>query len=496
MNRSIGWLVGVGSAGAVGLVSGLTMPRGPVSTAQVVWVLLTSIGLGVVAGYSTRSRWAMLAAPTAYAALFELARAGADGPSVDGIHLGTPIGILAFLSGRGFHGLVGLLPIVVGAAYGAALARRTVSGPVHPHGASRVALYARRAVVGILAAFVLVLGVLAVRPARTASIVGSDGKPLPGSVAELDTVTVGGHDQSIMIRGHSDELPVLLYLAGGPGGTDLGAMRIFSESLERDFVVATWDQRGAGKSYPALDPASTLTLDRSVADAIEVTNYLRQRFDESRIYLVGNSWGTTLGVLAVQQHPELYHAFVGTGQMVSQSETDRMFYEDTVAWAQGSGQHALADRLIDLGPPPYDDPWNYAAMLSYERQWNVYERDPTYDAKGEMPLNVFVGEYNLVEQLHAFNAFLDTAAVLYPQLQEIDFRRDVPQLEVPVYLVQGRHEARGRAVLATAWFDQLQAPSKQLIVFEASGHRPLFEEPDRFHDVMTGLVLAETYPGR
>jgi proline iminopeptidase len=112
-----------------------------------------------------------------------------------------------------------------------------------------------------------------------------------------------------------------------------------------------------------------------------------------------------------------------------------------------------------------------------------------------MPFNVLVEEYSLVEQIHAFNAFLDTAAVLYPQLQEIDFRRDVPRLEVPVYLVQGLHEARGRALLASAWFDQLQAPSKQLIVFEASGHRPLFEEPDRFHDVMTRVVVAETYPG-
>jgi proline iminopeptidase len=288
---------------------------------------------------------------------------------------------LAFLSGRGFHGLVGLLPIVVGAAYGAGYARRRVSGPVHPHGPARIGLYGRRVGVGLLTTGLVVLAVLVIRPARTAGIVGPDGEPLPGSVAELTTVSVGGHDQSIMIRGRSDALPVLLYLAGGPGGTDLGAMRIFSEDLERDFVVATWDQRGAGKSYPALDPGSTLTLERAVADTIDVTNYLRRRFDESQIYLVGNSWGTTLGVLAVQRHPELYYAFVGTGQMVSQSETDRMFYEDTVAWAQQSGQHALAAHLIDLGPPPYDDPWNYAAMLSYERQWNEYQRDATYDAR-------------------------------------------------------------------------------------------------------------------
>jgi hypothetical protein len=82
-------------------------------------------------------------------------------------------------------------------------------------------------------------------------------------------------------------------------------------------------------------------------------------------------------------------------------------------------------------------------MLSYERQWNACPRDPEYDAKGEMPFNVAVNEYTFVEQVHAFNAFLDTAAVLYPQLQQIDFRRSASKLEVPVYVVHGRHGARG-----------------------------------------------------
>ena len=144
---------------------------------------------------------------------------------------------------------------------------------------------------------------------------------------------------------------------------------------------------------------------------------LRRRFDEPKIFLVGNSWGTTLGVLAVQRHPNLYHASVGTGQMVSQRETDRMFYEDTIAWAERTGNAALARRFREQGPPPYQEPWPYAA-LSYEREWNDYPRNAEYDARGEMPFNVFVNEYSLMEQVHAFNAFLDTAAVLYPQLQE------------------------------------------------------------------------------
>jgi pimeloyl-ACP methyl ester carboxylesterase len=84
--------------------------------------------------------------------------------------------------------------------------------------------------------------------------------------------------------------------------------------------------------------------------------------------------------------------------------------------------------------------------------------------------------------------------ILYPQLQEIDFRVDATQLDVPVYLVQGRYEARGRSELAEEWFEMLEAPHKEMIVFETSGHRPLFEQPGLFHQVMTETVLAETKP--
>ena len=107
-------------------------------------------------------------------------------------------------------------------------------------------------------------------------------------LAELTTVPIGGHKQALMIRGRSIDNPVLLYLAGGPGGTDLGAMRA-DVALEQDFVVVTWEQRGVGKSYSTLDPIETMTLEQMVSDAIELTSYLRERFGEERIYVVGNS---------------------------------------------------------------------------------------------------------------------------------------------------------------------------------------------------------------
>jgi pimeloyl-ACP methyl ester carboxylesterase len=340
---------------------------------------------------------------------------------------------------------------------------------------------------GLLTLILVAVAFFIARPATTTPIVGADGEVVPGSVAELVTVVIGDHDQTMMIRGRSVENPVLLYLTGGPGGTDMGALRR-DVTLEQDFTVVAWDQRGAGKSYSALDPTNSFTVDALIADTVEVTNYLRDRFDEERIYLVGQSWGSTLGVLAVQQHPELYHAFVGVGQMVSQRETDIMFWEDTLAWAEETGNTALAETLRRNGRPPYEDLMLYDPFIASEHDWNVY---PEFDPDTEMPAILFVPEYSWMDRINAFKGFLDTVGTLYPQLQGIDFRQDVIRLEVPVYMVLGEHEARGRAVLANEWFDLLEAPSKEAFIFEGSGHRAHFDRPGDFAELM-GHVLRQS----
>ncbi|HKZ83732.1 MAG TPA: alpha/beta fold hydrolase [Anaerolineae bacterium] len=478
----IGLAIAVGIAAGAGLISAWLTPRGPITTPQALTSMAAALVIGMLAGLVMGSRWSMLVTPAVFAVVFELARLGVSGPTVDGIHLGSTYGVIAFVVGRLVHGVLVLAPMILGAVYGVWLAARL------GREASAGMGIAGWTLTGLATLALIGVAVLVARPATTHPIVGPDGELLPGSIAELITVPIGGHDQALMIRGRSIDNPVLLYLAGGPGGTDLGAMRA-DVGLEQDFVVVAWEQRGAGKSYSALDPVETLTLEQMVADTIEVTNYLRQRFGQDKIYLVGNSWGTTLGVLALQQHPELFHAYVGTGQMVSQRETDIMFYEDTLAWAERTGNDALADTLRQNGPPPYEDLLDYEPAISHEHDWNPY---PELDTSKEMPGNLFVPENSLMDRINGLRAFLDTFSVLYPQLQDIDFRSYVTSLDVPVYIVIGKHEARGRAVLAKQWFEMLEAPSKEMTIFEHSGHRPLFEEPAAFASVMT-RVLDDTY---
>jgi pimeloyl-ACP methyl ester carboxylesterase len=313
-----------------------------------------------------------------------------------------------------------------------------------------------------------------------------------GSIAELTTVDINGHELAMMIRGHSVDNPVLLFLAGGPGGSELGAMRNHLPTLEEHFTVATWDQRGTGKSYTELDPTESLTLDSYLSDTIAATNYLRHRFGQDQIFVLGQSWGSTLGVLAVQEHPELYRAFIGAGQMVSQRETDLIFYEDTLAWAMSTGQTDLFTDLIDIGPPPYEEMFPYETALAHEHEIYPYNHAPNSEGEGGFSENFIVPEYTLIEQVHLLGAFMDTFAALYPQLQDIDFRETVTELEVPVFFVQGAHEARGRSDLFDEWYPTINAPRKELTVLTTSGHRPLWEQPDEFVEFMVDTVLAQT----
>jgi hypothetical protein len=289
----LGIPLGLTLAAGWGLGVGLWTRRGPLTTAAALTTMVVSLLVGAAVGFAMRSRWSILVTPVVFAVVFELERTGSVGPTVDAPHLST-YGVIALVVGRGFHALLALVPMMLGASLGTALARRRRAAAPSKKGWRRTGLVARRAVAALTTVGLIALTAGLARPASTAPITGPDGETLPGSIAELTRVDINGHDLSMMIRGNSTDNPVLLFLAGVPGGTELGAMRHHGRLLEQDFVVVTWDQRGAGKSHDQLEPLSTLHLDGAVSDTIAVTNYLRERFGQDRIYLGvspgGRSW--------------------------------------------------------------------------------------------------------------------------------------------------------------------------------------------------------------
>ena len=482
---------------AVGIVSGWFAPHGPATAGQALATLAVNLIVGLVAGVLVGSRSAIPPTVLAQLAGIELARLGLAGGTIGPIRLDNTYGILAFVLGRGVHGLLIVLALSLGVLAGTIAGRRAAFRSVP--GATSARPGRRPIGTAFLAAMVVGLAVAIAMPASAPPVLGEDGAPLAGSLAELTTVRLGGRDQAISIRAADPDKPVLLYLSGGPGQSDLALSRVLTTGWVRDFVVVDLDQRGNGKSYAAIDPVASMTLARAVSDILELTDYLRARFDEPKVYLMGESWGTLLGVLAVRQRPDLYFAWIGSGQMVDVVETDRRVYADLLEYARRTGDTGLASDLAAIGEPPYRDlPWaNANLLLWYDYLYKDYTPSAGYRERGSAsgldPFGVLGSEYDLIEKTNVLRGLIDTFAVMYPQLYDLDLRQAAPRLDVPVYILDGSAELEGRRDLALEWYGQLDAPLKQLITYEDAAHSVAFEQADAVQRLLVDTIVPATY---
>jgi pimeloyl-ACP methyl ester carboxylesterase len=317
--------------------------------------------------------------------------------------------------------------------------------------------------------------------ASTPRIVDENGNTLENSIAELIKVELNGRKQWISIRGWDKNAPVLLFLAGGPGGTQMAAVRYELTELEKHFVVVNWDQPGSGKSYYS-EKTKNITAQTYIEDGYALTEYLKERFSQDKIYLTGESWGSALGIFLAEKYPESYYALIGTGQMVDFAETERIDYAKALEIAQSKGDTALIERLKANGEPPYygkDVTWKSAVYLNYLSAYmasNPKIQNPGYNTFRD----VGSSEYGLFDKLNFFRGIVNTYNHVYQQLYTIDMRTDYTKLDVPVYFFLGRYDVNAPTALVEEYVQVLDAPDKRIVWFEHSGHSPWINEPDKF----------------
>jgi pimeloyl-ACP methyl ester carboxylesterase len=312
-------------------------------------------------------------------------------------------------------------------------------------------------------------------------------------VDSLERVTLGGVGQWILVRGMDKTSPVLLFLHGGPGSTMIPWHRAFHTELENYFTVVHWDQRGTGKSYASDIPPASMTVEQFIADTRELVELLRRRFNSPKIYLVGHSWGSELGIQVVSRYPELFYAYVGLGQVVDNLAGETISYKFAVAKAAEVGDEEAIRSLEELGPPPYNAEksmrkWKLVAELG-----GAFHSTP--DMAHFLKLGLSSPDYSVMDWWRFYRGMLFSQQQLQGQTNDTNFFADAPRLEVPVYFFVGKYDYVTPFELAERYYQMLDAPAgKELVWFDNSGHMVLYEEPEKFCDMLINKVLKETYP--
>jgi pimeloyl-ACP methyl ester carboxylesterase len=343
----------------------------------------------------------------------------------------------------------------------------------------------------LVCVIILVGALLAFSPGKPLPFLDENGKTLPGSISEKIFVNINGVQQGMIIKSKDLSNPVLLYLHGGM--PDYFLTQKYPTGLEDYFTVVWWEQRDSGLSYSPGVPIEAITSEQLISDTLEVTNYLHNRFGKEKIYLMGHSGGTFIGIQAAAQAPELYYAYIGVAQMSNQRESERFAYEYMLKEFKENGNEEMVRKLEAAPVTKADDiPDSYLALR--DGAMHSLGIGTTHEMKsvisGIFLPSLTFREYTLLEKINLWRGKSQSGvSPMWDEMTGTDLATQVTELEIPVYILAGRYDFTVNYDLQENYFMKINAPKKGFYTFENSAHSPLFEEPESFIEIMVIDVL-------
>jgi pimeloyl-ACP methyl ester carboxylesterase len=309
----------------------------------------------------------------------------------------------------------------------------------------------------------------------------------PSGINEHGFVRIGGVDQWVQVRGVDPTNPVLLWLH--PHGASMIPLTPLYTALEQHFTVVQWDRRTVGRTRRAAHRGGDAewTFDRFIADGIELVEHLRQRLGHDRVILAAHSQGTVIGVGMARRRPDLFHAYVGMGQMVDMPRNESIVYERLLAQARAAGRRRVVEGLVKLGPPPYPERTAWIRRLRF-----TMAIDPEGRAWRRVAIArvLLMPGYSVRDVLAWFGDVMVFPQHLYEETMAVTPETLGTRFEVPVFVLQGAQETYAIPELAEEYVELIEAPAKAYVPLAGLGHLSPFLAPDRILDELTALIPA------
>jgi pimeloyl-ACP methyl ester carboxylesterase len=310
----------------------------------------------------------------------------------------------------------------------------------------------------------------------------------------LEAIQAGATTQWIRVRGADTSNPVLLLIQQGPGLPMINEARRFGHllGLEQAFTVVYWDQRGCGRSLRGRQDPAGISVERMTGDTVSLLEFLRDRFG-GKTYVAGFSFGATLGASAAAQRPDLVATLVAVGMDIDGAAAGAGAYDFALAAARQRGNRRATRQLQAIGPPPHLDAKQFATRVRWATNFGGVTGGETYATlvRGLLASLVRSPDYSAADVIRTIRGISATQAALLPELAAMDLARTLPRLEVPVVMVQGRHDQVAPGGAAQRYASSLQAPSKRLVWFDSSAHTPHLEEPGKFRDLLIAVRASQ-----
>ncbi|MCR4908866.1 MAG: alpha/beta hydrolase [Lachnospiraceae bacterium] len=310
------------------------------------------------------------------------------------------------------------------------------------------------------------------------------------SLSEKFVMNVNGAPNGFFINSKNTANPVLLFVSSGPGTDDYVFTDKYKDmQLEDDFTVVYWDYRNMGIAYDRNADISGITLGNLLDDANTVTEYLKERFNKDRIYIMGFSGGTHIALREVSRHPENYLAYIGMAQCVTDSaDNDTLIYnfmKDVFTERCQTGKLKKLEASVEhleKGDVRCRDWYEYVYLLHEAGGGTV--RDKSEFAGIAWPI-ITCRCYTVPEKTGYISGMkMYRSAPLFTELDNFDYRSSITRLDVPAFFLSGEYDYNCPWELVREYCDELEAPDKEFYIIKDSAHSPLWENAKDSMNIM------------
>jgi pimeloyl-ACP methyl ester carboxylesterase len=312
------------------------------------------------------------------------------------------------------------------------------------------------------------------------------------NVNESNFIKIGDVNQFVIIRGKNTNNPILLMLHGGT--TEIAHFIKFNKDLEEYFTVVYWEQRGEGKSYSQEIIDAEPELEQYIEDAYELTNYLKNRLDKEKIFLLGHSWGSMLGMKTIEKYPNDYEAYIAVSQYCDPLRSDKLMFE---FFRQQTNKESILQKIDVLDNLKKD---NIESLELVTRTYKIFPLVMKFgglyhENKLKNLVRLFwmpilrLKEYNLFDKYRAMQQNEKRLQIYYQH----NFFETLLEVKIPIYFMHGISDYVINYNVTKEYFEKLEAPKKCFFTFDKSGHLPAFEEPEKFNDIVVNEILLKYF---
>jgi pimeloyl-ACP methyl ester carboxylesterase len=304
-------------------------------------------------------------------------------------------------------------------------------------------------------------------------------------------ININGYQQWICVRGENKTNPIILFIHGGPGSPESGmGCKKYQGILEKSFTMVHWEQRGAGKSYNPKIENDPFIVDTFVNDVISISEFLRKEYNKKKIFLIGHSWGSIIGIEAISKRPNLYYSYIGFGQIVNAIEQERISRLFVMDYLKKTGKVEEYIQLENIGEPPYK---NIREDLFLERKYLRPSGGwigPKYSMSSLVIDALFCPYYSFVDYYRIYKGVMySLRKSLTKEYWDVALDKSRTTFQIPVFFISGEYDYNTPVSLVDSYYNQITAPQKDFVRISQCGHLVNFENPIEFNNEVVRLFL-------